>query len=432
MDKIRALKFIRENRDKLKHTVLKEEEKIRYFIVFLYTITILLSSFIFNTPKEIFTGIKTIILAPSILLTDYMALANIGAALFNSSLLMLIAIILGKINKISLTGPIVAAIFTIGGFGLFGKNIYNIWSILLGVYLYSIIQDEKFSKYILISFFGTALGPLVSQISFGLNLNPLVGIILGNIAGIIAGMILPPLANHFTTFHQGFNLYNMGFTAGIVGTLFMSLLRSFGFENQSTFVVLEGKNFIFSIYFSLFFGSMIFIGWLLNENSFRGYRKLLKSPGRLVSDFIDLYGFGLTIINMGVLGLLSISYVLLVKGELSGVVLGGVFTVVGFGAFGKHLKNTIPIILGVYIASILKVWDANSPGILLAALFGTTLAPIAGTFGWKAGIIAGFLHVSIVSNIGYLHGGMNLYNNGFSGGIVAAIIVPIIEGYRKK
>jgi hypothetical protein len=37
-------------------------------------------------------------------------------------------------------------------------------------------------------------------------------------------------------------------------------------------------------------------------------------------------------------------------------------------------------------------------------------------------------------NIGYLHGGMNLYNNGFSGGFVAAFLAPLfalIQDSRK-
>lgn len=406
-------------------------ENTKYLIIFAYIMFILLSSFLFNTPRDIIMGMKKIILSPSILLTDYMKLANIGSALFNSSLLMLISLIIARINKISMKGPVIAAIFTIGGFGLFGKNIYNIWPIFLGVYLYSFIQGDKFNKYIITAFFGTALGPLVSQISFGLGLKPFAGILLGNLGGLIVGIILPPLASHFFGFHKGYNLYNLGFTAGIVGTLFMSLLRGFGFENNSTLIVLEGKNLILSIYFFIYFASMILVGWLINGQNFKGYKALLKDSGRATSDFISQYGFSISLINMGILGILSISYILLVKGQLSGLVIGGVFTVVGFGAFGKHPKNTIPIVVGVYIASIFKVWKINSAGILLAALFGTTLAPISGTFGWKAGILAGFLHVSIVSNTGYLHGGMNLYNNGFAGGIVAAILVPVMESFRK-
>jgi hypothetical protein len=46
--------------------------------------------------------------------------------------------------------------------------------------------------------------------------------------------------------------------------------------------------------------------------------------------------------------------------------------------------------LGVYLGSWAKPWGADDPSILLAALFGTTLAPIAGRFGWHWGIERGF------------------------------------------
>ncbi len=35
-------------------------------------------------------------------------------------------------------------------------------------------------------------------------------------------------------------------------------------------------------------------------------------------------------------------------------------------------------------------------------------------------------------NVGMLHGGMNLYNNGFSGGFVAALLVPIFDSLNRK
>ncbi|HRX26241.1 MAG TPA: DUF1576 domain-containing protein, partial [Aminivibrio sp.] len=54
----------------------------------------------------------------------------------------------------------------------------------------------------------------------------------------------------------------------------------------------------------------------------------------------------------------------------------------------------------------------------------------AGEFGVLWGVVAGFLHSSLVLNVGALHGGFNLYNNGFSGGAVAAVLVPVIEAIR--
>lgn len=103
----------------------------------------------------------------------------------------------------------------------------------------------------------------------------------------------------------------------------------------------------------------------------------------------------------------------------------------GFSAYGVHLRNSIPIVLGVYLTSFLTGGDPNSASVLLTTLFGTTLAPIAGYYGPVAGLLAGGLHMALVSNVGFLHGGINLYNNGFSGGFIAAFLVPILDSLVK-
>ena len=65
-------------------------------------------------------------------------------------------------------------------------------------------------------------------------------------------------------------------------------------------------------------------------------------------------------------------------------------------------------------------------------LAGAKLAPIAGQFGWGWGMLAGAIHASVVLNTGFLHGGLNLYNNGFSAGLVCIVLVPLIESLRKE
>lgn len=69
---------------------------------------------------------------------------------------------------------------------------------------------------------------------------------------------------------------------------------------------------------------------------------------------------------------------------------------------------------------------------MLALLFSTTLAPIAGEFGILAGILAGFLQSSVALNVGIVYSGMNLYNNGFAGGLVAVFMVPVIKSIRDR
>ena len=69
---------------------------------------------------------------------------------------------------------------------------------------------------------------------------------------------------------------------------------------------------------------------------------------------------------------------------------------------------------------------------MLALLLSTTLAPIAGQFGMMWGIAAGFLHSSVALNVGIVYSGMNLYNNGFAGGIVAMFLVPLIQSFANR
>lgn len=161
--------------------------------------------------------------------------------------------------------------------------------------------------------------------------------------------------------------------------------------------------------------------------NFKDFGTFLEEDGVGGPDFLEKYGFGLSLINMGLLGLISTSFSLAVGGELNGPVIGGIFTVVGFGAFGKHIKNVLPIFAGILFVGFFTPIELYSTTFLLTALFGTTLAPVSGHYGTLAGLIAGGLHMAMSANVTYLHAGMNLYNNGFSGGFIAAILVPLLE-----
>ena len=66
----------------------------------------------------------------------------------------------------------------------------------------------------------------------------------------------------------------------------------------------------------------------------------------------------------------------------------------------------------------------------MAAIFCTGLAPIAGQYGPVWGFIAGCLHMAVVLNTSFLHGGMNLYNNGFAAGLVCVIMIPVINALQ--
>jgi len=402
-------------------------ERFKYILLITFALFLGTSAFFFNSAKDILEGNSIILTSPANLLTDYMALTNVGAALFNASIMTLQAILIVRMTDARITGPIIAAIFTIAGFSLFGKNLYNSMPIVAGAFAYAKITRVPSERSLLGALYGTALGPLVSELSFNVGLSLPMGILLGISAGFISGFLIPPLAHHFVTFTKGFSLYNVGFTCGIIGTVFISLMRNFGFEVESVSILASGFNFPLAAMLYGLFAAVLIVGFIYNHWTFDGMKRILRHSGQLSTDYLELSGLAATLINMALLGILMTSYVLLLGGDINGPVMGGIFTVVGFGAFGKNIKNVTPIIIGVTLMGQLNYQDSNSTAVLIAALFGTTLAPMAGRYGPVVGIITGALHLTLVMNIGYLHGGVNLYNNGFSGGLVASMLVPLLE-----
>jgi hypothetical protein len=111
--------------------------------------------------------------------------------------------------------------------------------------------------------------------------------------------------------------------------------------------------------------------------------------------------------------------------------MGGIFTVAGFSAAGKHLKNTIPILIGSIAATHFNHLELTNPANALSIPFSTGLAPISGKYGWGWGIVVGFLHVSVSIFIGHLNGGLNLYNNGFAESFIAITVVPVIVFFKE-
>lgn len=407
---------------------IKSEDKLKELVVFIYVVALLSIGLLIQDSIDLLEGLKVIMSSPGLLITDYMVIGGVGAAIVNASLVGLIGFVILKLNKVVFNGPAIAAVFTMIGFGLFGKNIWSVLPIIFGVYLYSKIMNYQFKDNIYTALFGTALAPLVAYVSFEFQW----GIPIGILFGILVGLVMPPIAAHVLKFHKGKNLYNIGFTAGVTGLLFVSIFRAFNLSIESVLIWGEEFNNISRMIVYPYFISMIILGIFLEGGKIKDYFKILKHPGTLITDFVSLEGLGNTLINMGLLAIIGCIYIELVNGHYNGPTVGGLFTMAGFAGFGKHPKNSIPIMLGVFLAALISpVLSPNDSTTMLAVLFGTALAPIAGEYGFIAGTLAGFTHLTIVRNVGVLHGGLNLYNNGFSGGFVAAIFVAMIEGYRK-
>lgn len=402
-----------------------------YIALIVLYIFLIVFAFAVDKPTEIFQGLKNIILTSDILISDYVEIGGIGATLVNASLTSLLSLLLLMFIGIKPNGSTIMSLWLMTGFSFFGKNILNVWPIVLGVYLFSKYQKEPFLNYILMALLGTTLAPVVSQVGLGLRFPTIVSIALGILIGIFVGFILPPIASYTVKAHNGYNLYNIGFAAGLIATVVMSIFRALGIGFESRLIWNSGSNSILLIFLIMISLYLIVIGIIYGKNLKENLINLNKQNGRLISDFYLLFGQA-TYINMGILGLISTFFVVLIGGDLNGATMGAIFTIIGFGAFGKNIKNVVPVIIGATLAGLFNLNKISSPNLILPILFSSALAPIAGKFGFGSGILAGILHVSIVSSIGYLHGGLNLYNNGLAGGFVAMILIPLITAFKKE
>ena len=407
--------------------------KAQLYLLSLIPIYFIAAGLIVQPFDEILRGIARLIAEPDFLITDYFVIGGIGAAFLNAGLLSIMSIwLIYKLNM-EMNGHTITSVCLMFGFSLFGKNLLNIWAILFGVFLYARYHKTSVSRYLYIGLYGTSLSPILTQIMQIWHVPLVIRIVLSLAIGSAIGFVLPPLATHVHYAHKGYSLYNVGFAAGIIATVVVSVLKSFGITTESRLIWSTGNDLLFFVMLSILFGGMM-IGavWFGGSKTLASYRELLKSYGLSGTDYVKENGGPATVFNMGLNGLFAVIFVLAVGGDLNGPTIGSIFTIVGFSATGKHIRNIFPIMVGVCLGGITKNWNIYDPSAILALLLSTTLAPIAGEFGWGAGILAGFLHSSVALNVGIVYGGMNLYNNGFAGGLVAIFLVPVIQSVRDR
>ena len=385
-------------------------------------------AFILSSPGEIWTGLWKIITSRSLLITDYMAVGGAGAMLINGVLAGIFAMLIMMLIGVKPNGATVMSLWITVGFGFFGKNVLNMLPLITGVWIYTRFQKEPFLDYSLAALMVATLGPVVSELAFGFGaLHPIVGAALAVFVGIITGFVFPMLASFTVRVHDGYCLYNTGFAGGLLAMFLVALFKAAGITIETAQLWGVGKDIELAVMVYIMSVVLIVAGFIMSKERDLKHdlRYINKSSGRLVSDYLTLYG-GSAYINMGALGIASTSIMLALGIDINGPTLGGIFTIIGFGCFGKHLRNVLPVMAGAILSSVLNIAGLASPGNALAILFSTALAPIAGRFGPIWGVVAGFLHVSVVCHTGLMPNGLNLYNNGFAAGFVAMVLVPII------
>lgn len=420
---------------------------------------------------DFWANFMRILTSPAKLVTDYFALGGLGSAFFNAALCGLTCNLIVLLCRAKVKAPTLAGYMLVIAHGFYGLNILNMWPPLLGVMLFCFIQKKPFRERVHIALFSTALGPFISDFLFRYSLGErfvygepkttVLGIVLAILFGLATGFIVPALLPGTTAMHRGYNMYKAGLAIGILGIfVYAFLYQTLGIDAPATIVIDNPEYYampyayrgFMNVFFILLFLGTILMGYLFNRNSFRGYRELLRSTGYGV-DFLDKFGMPVCLINVGIYGLCIVAYLNLVfilpeifpflpQGVgFTGATVGVTFAALTFAADGQQPRTVAPIVLGYVILQIIVCvicglcrfdvpWTLSTQSYINGLAFATGLCPFAGKYGWKIGILAGFLSAVICTSTAAMHGGFVLYNGGFNAGLTALVLLPVLDYYK--
>ena len=404
-----------------------------------------------------------ILTSPGPLITDYFGVGSLPAAFLNAGLCGLAM----WAFMVLLPGPshvnTFAGFFLVIAHAFYGLNFLNMWPCFLSPFLYIKLRRLDYNENLHICMFCTCFSPFISELLFrydqgeawtpGLVSLTGTGITLTLMFILVLAFVAPAILPGTRAWHKGYNLYNGGLAFGMLGFFLFNLLyRTMGvtapaavsFENPVYEQVGRSyRDFGYGFFLSLF-ALCVGAGWLLNGKSFRGLSRLFTDTG-YESNFAGKYGMPLCLINVGIYGTLFLLYVSLVErftpgAGFTGPTFGVIFAALTFTAMGQHPRNVWPIYAGYLLLFLLAklyntlvggdvAWTLSTQAYINSVAFATGLCPLVGRYGVVPGIIAGMLCASLAPATAALHGGLMLYNGGFTAGIATLILLPILEHY---
>lgn len=404
-----------------------------------------------------------LLISPSLLVTDYFKLGSLPSALLNAGACGLFCFAFMAGLKGESRANTLAGYFLVIAHCFYGLNLLNMIPCFLAPFIYFRLKHLNYKRNLHICMFTTAFSPFISELLFRytnaetfvfgrLNLS-VGGILLAVLFNIMLGFVVPAILPGAMAWHKGYNLYNGGLAFGLFGFFLFNLMyKTMGIEAPAPLTHTNpvydqfGYSYpiVMNLFFFLVFLTCLGIGYILNGKSFKGLRGLLKDTG-YSSDFVEKYGMPMCLINIGLYGMMFLLYInLLIRftdgAGFTGPTVGVILAALTFTAMGQHPQNVWPIVVGYQLLYVVVwlfcylngrelTWTLSTQAYINGVAFATGLCPIVGRYGVRAGIAAGFMCASMCTSTSYLHGGFVLYNGGFTTGITALILIPILEHY---
>ena len=408
-----------------------------------FSSSFLIAAFCMPDRADMLTGLWRILSSPTLSSTNFFSLGGFSATFLNMGLVGLICTALYRLpgEKPNHAATLVTVLTT--GFGSWGIHILNMWPTILGVCLHALVKKEKLGTHTNAMLFSTGLAPFISELMVRYPNPEVVGFTPGGMAlalviGIFAGFFLPAGLDNSPRIHKGFALYSAALPVGMTAFfLYAILYKAPGVAVPGSVSELHvAAPGIVNTFCIILFSSFVVISILMGT-TWKQYWRLLLDPDPVVN-FSATYGNGPMLMNVGLYGLYILMYYNIIGAEFNGVTFGVIFCMLSTCNSGTHPGNIWPITLGYSIASQIfqriapmvggdYVQYLHSQAIVVGLCYANGLSPISDKYGWFYGLVAAMAHFCMVTTVPQLHGGMCLYNGGFTAALVCLLILPGME-----
>ena len=417
----------------------------RFF--FFFSLSFLIAAFCMPDRANMLPGLWKILSMPTLSATSFFDYGGYAATFLNMGLVGMICTGLYCIpgKKANHAATLVTILTT--GFGSWGIHILNMWPTMLGVVLYCIKRKEKIGDHTNAMLFTTGLAPFISELLVRypnpevVGLSP-TGFAMAIAVGLVTGFFVPAGLDNSAIVHKGFDLYSAALPVGMTAFLLQGFLyKAMGVEVPPSVSDLSTVSpVVCNTFCILLFSGCIAVSWLMGCRP-KDYWKLMTDPDPIVN-FSATYSNATMLMNVGLYGLFILGYYNLVGAPFNGVTFGVMFCMLSTCNAGSHPGNIWPIMLGYALASGLFqllnplsggnfVQYLNAQPIIVGLCYANGLSPISDKYGWRYGMIAAMMHFCMVTTVPELHGGMCLYNGGFTAALVCLLMLPGLERHFK-
>ena len=427
---------------------LPETQFLSFFFAF-FSLSFLAAAFFMPDRSQMLSGLLKIVSQPTKASTNFFSIGGYGATFLNMGLIGLVCTFLFWLPGENPNHAATLVTILTTGFGSWGIHIVNMWPTMLGVMLHCVVKKEKFGEHTNAMLFSTGLAPFMSELMVRypnpevVGFTP-VGVLTAFAVGITVGFFLPAGLDNSPKVHKGFDLYSAALPVGMTAFLLQGFLyKAMGVEIPEAVSDLSVASAeICNTFCIILFSLCVIIAFAMGCRP-RDYWQLVIDPEPVVN-FSATYGNAVMLMNVGLYGFFILGYYNYIGAEFNGVTFGVIFCMLATCNAGSHPGNIWPITLGYGLAS--KLFQVLAPitggnftqyldaqAIIVGLCYANGLSPISDKYGWFYGLVAAMMHYCMVTTVPQLHGGMCLYNGGFTAALVCLLMVPGLErNFRTK